>query len=150
VEIPNPGKLVRVYGWPISFFPKMENTREGQNPLLARILAALCAVPRGMRHSMDLVIGSPYAGGRVLPKEQTLSMARAGGFAQELVNRGTPLGSMSIGLKRDDPTEIMVWFYVHFLIKKVSWVVDPGPEKLGAGTSPESDLRIYQADGSGT
>lgn len=137
VEIINPGKLMRVLLPADSlFFPETADIRDGQQPLLDRIVAALSAVPRGMRHSMDFVIGSPYADGSVLPTGQTLSMARAGAFARELMNRGTPPGSVSIGLKPGDPSEITVWFQVRFRDENIPGVVEPGPNTRGAGTPP--------------
>ena len=132
VEIVSPGKLMRVLLPADSlFFPETADIRKGQQPLLDRIVAALSAVPRGMRHGMDFVIGSPYTEGNLLPTGQTLSMARAGAFARELMDRGTPPGSVSIGLRPGDPSEIVVWFHVRFLDEKVPGFVEPG-----TGTSP--------------
>jgi outer membrane protein OmpA-like peptidoglycan-associated protein len=120
VEIISPGKLMRVVLPADSlFFPDTTDIRKGQQPLLDRIVAALRAVPRGMRHDMDFVIGSPYAEGSVLPTGQTLSMARAGAFARELMNRGMPPGSVSIGLKPGDPGEIVIWFHVRFRDERI-------------------------------
>ena len=120
VEIISPGKIMRVVLPADSlFFPDTTDIRKGQQPLLDRIVAALSAVPRGMRHDMDFVIGSPYAEGSVLPTGQTLSMARAGAFARELMNRGMPPGSVSIGLKPGDPGEIVIWFHVRFRDERI-------------------------------
>jgi hypothetical protein len=132
VEIINPGKLMRVLLPADSlFFPETTEIRKGQQPLLDRVVVTLSAVPRGMRHDMDFVIGSPYVEGNVLPTGQTLNLARAGVFARELMDRGAPPGSVSIGLKPGDPGEIVIWFHVRFGDEKV-----PGFEKPRTGTTP--------------
>ena len=132
VEIINPGKLMRVLLPADSlFFPDTAEIRKGQQPLLDRVVATLSSVPRGMRHDMDFVIGSPYAEGNVLPTGQTLNLARAGVFARELMKRGAPPGSVSIGLRPGDPGEIVIWFHVRFRDEKV-----PEFDNPGTGTTP--------------
>lgn len=112
VEIVQPGRLMYVHvPTDAMFFDNKAEIRPAQSPLLDRIVTALNQRPPGQRHDMEFVIGSPYAGGKSLPIGQTLEMARAGVIARELLTRGAPPDSISIGIKAGDPNDINIWFY---------------------------------------
>jgi hypothetical protein len=64
---------------------------------------------------MEFVIGIAKAGDGTLPVGQTLEMARAGAFAREMLSRGAPPDSISIGVKQGDGTEAVIWFHVRSL-----------------------------------
>jgi len=113
VEIVNPGRLMRVQLPSASlFFPDSAELREGQSPLLDRIVATLSAAPPGMRHDMEFIIGTRYAENGLLPDDETLSTKRASAFAKELAKRGAPPGSVAIGLQPGDSEEIVLRFHV--------------------------------------
>ncbi len=113
VEIVHPGRLMRVRIPSDSlFFSGKSKIRDARFPLLDRIVAALSSRPAGVRYDMEFVIGAKYVGGRNLPIAGTLEISRAGVFARDLIARGAPADSISIGLKPGNPAEVVIWFYV--------------------------------------
>jgi flagellar motor protein MotB len=112
VKIIQPGRLMRVT-IPVDalFVPGTTQVRESQYPLLDRIIASLSGRPPGLHYDMEFVISVQPATGSTLPIGQTLEMARAGAFARELLSRGVPPDSMAVGLRRGDPTEVVIWFH---------------------------------------
>lgn len=113
VEVVKPGRLMRVQ-MPASamFFEDEGRIRPSVLPFLDRIVAALGGRPPGIRFDMEFVIGTPYTDDGMLAKTQTLEMIRAGGFAREVLSRGAPEDSVSIGLAPGDPEQITIRFYV--------------------------------------
>ena len=113
VEVVQPGRLMRVIIPSDSLFlDGKKDIRETRYPMLDRLVASLSGRPRGLRYDMEFVIGAKYAVGSSLPIGQTLEMARAGGFAREMLSRGVPSDSVAIGLTAGDPKEIAMWFFV--------------------------------------
>lgn len=113
IEIIHPGRLMRVLIPSDSlFFIGMSKIRDARFPLLDRIVAALSSPPAGVRYDMEFVIGAKYVDGRSLPIAGTLEISRAGVFARDLMARGAPADSISIGLKPGNPAEVVIWFYV--------------------------------------
>lgn len=113
VEIVQPGKLMRVVvPTDALFMGETADVREGQIPLLDRIVASLSAGALGLRHDMEFVIGSAFTSETNLPITETLETARAGAFVRAMHARGVPPESVSIGLKPGDPAEIIMRFYV--------------------------------------
>lgn len=139
VEIVNPGRLMRVHFPSASlFFPNTAELREGQVPLLDRIVATLSAAPPGMRHDMEFIIGARYAETGLLPAEGTLSIRRASVFASELAQRGAPPGSIAIGLRPGDPEEIVLWFHVRRPAKGAEAGEDSGASAVLPRRAPGS------------
>ena len=115
VDVVQPGRLMRVVLPSDSLFHSGQaRIRSAHLPMFDRIVATLGAPPPGMRHDMDFVIGSAYVEGKGLSAEQTLEMRRAGAFAREMLERGAPRHSVSIGIRRGDPGETVIWFYERF------------------------------------
>lgn len=115
VEVVQPGRLMRVLLPADSlFFPEQSKIREGLYPMLDRIVATLSRRPPGLRYDMEFVIDSSYARGESLAISETLEMSRAGVFAREMLSRGAPGDSVSIGMRPGDEREISIWFYVRF------------------------------------
>jgi hypothetical protein len=115
IKVVQPGRLMRVELTSTSLFLDDEATiRPGQYPLLDRLVATLSSRPTGMRYDMEFIIGSPYAVGKSLPIGQTLEMARAGAFVRDMLSRGAPADSVSIGIKPGEPEQIVIWFFVRF------------------------------------
>ncbi len=113
IEIVHPGRLMRIRIPSDSlFFSGMSKIRDSRFPLLDRIVAALSDRPAGLRYDMEFVIGAEYVDGRSLPIAGTLEISRAGVFARDMMARGAPADSVSIGLKPGDPAEVLIWFYV--------------------------------------
>ncbi len=113
VEIVQPGRLMRaVLPSDSLFFPGTTNVREAQFPLLDRVVATLSGRPPGLRYEMQFVIGSPYAVGTSLPTGGTLETSRASVFVRDMLSRGAPPDSLSVGLKPGSPDEITLWFHV--------------------------------------
>jgi len=115
VDVVQPGRLMRVEISAASLFMDEETIiREAQYPLLDRIVATLSSRPPGMRYDLEFIIGSAYAGGESLPIGQTLEMSRAGVFVREMLARGAPPDTVSIGIIPGDPDHIVMWFFVRF------------------------------------
>ena len=112
-EIVQPGKLMRgIVPADALFLGDTAEVREGQIPLLDRIVASLSAGALGLRHDMEFVIGSPFTSEKNLPTGETLETARAGAFVRAMHARGVPPESVSIGLKPGKPAEIILRFFV--------------------------------------
>jgi len=132
VEIIQPGRLMRVQvPTDAMFFKKKAEIRPAQHPLLDRIVLALSGRPVGLRHDMELVIGSPYAGGKSLPIGQTLELSRAGVLARELLARGAPPDSVAVGIKPGNPNEINIWLFTRSMeeMREMFWKLGEGAEK---------------------
>ena len=79
---------------------------------LDRLVASLSGRPPGLRYEMQFIIGSPYAEGTSLPIGGTLETSRASVFVRDMLSRGAPPDSLSVGLKPGNPDEITLWFLV--------------------------------------
>lgn len=113
IEIVRPGRLMRVRIPSDSlFFSGKSKIRDSRFPFLDRIVAALSNRPAGVRYDMEFVIGAKYVDGRSLPIAGTLEILRAGVFARDMIARGAPANSISIGLKPGNPANVVIWFYV--------------------------------------
>ncbi|WP_417795058.1 flagellar motor protein MotB [Terasakiella pusilla] len=113
VEAIQPGRLMRVEVAGNNLFEQDQAVvREGQYPFMDRLVSALSANPPGLRFEMEFVISSPWSDEMTLSAEQTLPVRRAGAFARELLTRGAPPGSVSIGLKGGDSDTIEIWFHI--------------------------------------
>ena len=133
IEVVQPGRLMRVELTSASLFLDGEATiRPGQYPLLDRLVATLSSRPAGMRYDMEFIIGSPYAVGKSLPIGQTLEMSRAGTFVRDMLARGAPPDSVSIGIRPGPPEQIVIWFFVRF----------SDEERLRFGQPEETDAVI--------
>lgn len=112
VEVVQPGKLMRVvFPSDSLFFAGEIRIREASVPLLDRIVASISSRPPGMRFDLQFVIGAKYALDNTLAIGETLEMRRAGAFARELLSRGAPPDSISVGMEPGDPGEIVIWFH---------------------------------------
>ncbi|MBT6407630.1 MAG: hypothetical protein HOK06_08495, partial [Rhodospirillaceae bacterium] len=113
VEVVQPGRLMRVQlNADVMFEEDKAEIRETYQPLLDRIVASLSGRPAGLRFDMEFIIGSAYTSNRSLPIGQTLEMSRAGAFVREMMSRGVPPDSVSVGIKAGAPDEINILFYV--------------------------------------
>lgn len=113
VEAIQPGRLMRVELDGNSLFMQDQAVvREGQYPFMDRLVSALSANPPGLRFEMEFVISAPWSYDMTMPVEQTLPVRRAGAFARELLTRGAPPGSVSIGLKGGESDTIEIWFHI--------------------------------------
>ncbi len=113
VEIVQPGRLMRVFVPSNSLFHVGEaRIRDSQYLLLDRIITSISGRPPGLRYELEFIIGSKSEKGRRLPTFQTLEMSRAGSFARQMLSRGAPPDSISVGLKPGDPAEIVILFWV--------------------------------------
>ena len=79
--------------------------------MVDRIIASLNGRPPGLRFDMEFVIGAEVSGAGELPTGQTLQMARAGSLAREMLARGAPPDTISIGLQGGAPNKITMWFF---------------------------------------
>lgn len=113
VEIIQSGQLLRVVLSADELFAAGEpKIRDAQLPLVDRVVGTLSASPPGLLHEIEFVIATESRDGRILPVEQTLQMARAGEFARQLIARGAPRQSVSIGLRRGRADQIELLFRV--------------------------------------
>ncbi len=110
IEITKPGKLM-IARMPVSAV-FLENTSE-LNPsifeFLDRTVAILGSRPPGTHFDMQFIVGVPDG---ILPVEQTIEMKQAGNFAREILTRGAPPDSLSVGLKPGEPEQVIMRFYV--------------------------------------
>ena len=113
IEVVQPGRLMRIR-MPTSalFLDGDVKVRDDLIPLLDRVVANLSNRPPGLRQDMEAVIGSPAIENIDLPVGQTEEVARLGELARTLTSRGAPPDSISVGIKRGDPGEISLWFWV--------------------------------------
>lgn len=113
VEIVKPGRLMQV-DMPASalFAGGEDRVRATALPFLDRMVAALGGRLPGMRYDVEFVIGAGKAPAAMLPVARTLELARAGAFAREMLARGAPPESISIGLAPADPATLTMRFYV--------------------------------------
>jgi len=113
IEVVQPGSIMRVTVNADSLFlPGTTNIREAYIPMVDRLIASLSGRPPGYHFDMEFVIGTEQASGRLLPVGQTLQMARAGAFVRDMLARGVPPDTIAIGVRKGDPGQIVIWFYV--------------------------------------
>lgn len=119
VEVVQPGRLMRVK-FPTNnlYVGETAEINSSAFALLDRIVAALSAPPPGLRFDMELVIGSPYSPNTGMATEQTLEMARVGGFARVMTERGLPSGNVAIGLMPGDTEDVTIWFYTRDAVER--------------------------------
>lgn len=113
VEVVQPGRLMVVdIPADVLFTPDEATFQPTQQPLFDRIVASVSGAPPGLRFDMEFVIGTPYVKERDLPVNQTLEIARAGAFAREMATRGVPPQNIVVGVRRGDPKNVAIYFYV--------------------------------------
>ena len=113
VEIIRPGRLMRAtLETEGIFLPGKAEIREPQFALLDRLVATLSESTPGLTHSMEFLIGSPYAVEKSLPVGNTLESRRAGAFVQAMLARGVPPRQIAIGIRHGDPAEIELRFTI--------------------------------------
>jgi hypothetical protein len=113
VKVVKPGRLMRIQLPARAMFSDGDAAvKPSILPFLDRIAAALGGRPPGIRFDMEFVIGTPYGSDGMLAETQTLERSRAGGFAREMLARGAPEDSISIGLAPGDAEQITLRFYV--------------------------------------
>ncbi|NVK17419.1 MAG: hypothetical protein HWE30_01845 [Methylocystaceae bacterium] len=116
VEAIQPGRLMRVELDADGLFELDKAVvREGQAPFVDRLVSALSANPPGLRFEMEFVVSTPWGQGKTMPTEETLDIKRAGAFARQLLTRGAPPGSVSIGLKGGESQTVEIWFHIRAL-----------------------------------
>lgn len=116
VDAIQPGRLMRVELDGDGLFEQGQAVvREGQYGFVDRLVSALSSNPPGLRFEMDFVVPTPWSEDMTLPTTQDLSIERAGAFARELLSRGAPPGSVSIGLKGSDSETVEIWFHIRSL-----------------------------------
>ena len=110
VSIVQPGKLM-IARMPVSAV-FLENTSE-LNPsvfeFIDRTVAILGSRQPGTHFDMEFIVGVPDG---ILSVEQTINMEQAGGFAREILTRGAPPDSLSVGLMPGEEELIIMRFYV--------------------------------------
>ncbi len=113
VDAIQPGRLMRVELDGDSLFELDQDViREGQYGFMDRLVAALSANPPGLRFEMEFVVPAGWSSKRTLPTDQSLAIRRAGTFARDLLQRGAPPGSVSIGMKGSKAKTIEIWFHI--------------------------------------
>ncbi len=112
VEIVQPGRAMRVImDADALFHADSTEIREAQIPMVDRVIASLSSRPPGLHFDVEFVIGSEVSAIGELPTGQTLQMQRAGSFVREMLGRGAPPDTISIGLHAGAPEKITMWFY---------------------------------------
>jgi flagellar motor protein MotB len=112
IEVVQPGSIMRVTVNADSLFlPATTTIREAYIPMVDRLIASLSGRPPGYHFDMEFVIGTAEESG-LLPVGQTLQMARAGAFVRDMLARGVPPDTIAIGVRKGNPQQIVMWFYV--------------------------------------
>jgi len=112
IEVVQPGSVMRVTVNADSLFlPATTTIREAYIPMVDRLIASLSGRPPGYHFDMEFVIGTEEESG-LLPIGQTLQMARAGAFVRDMLARGVPPDTIAIGVRKGNPQQIVMWFYV--------------------------------------
>lgn len=113
VDVVQPGRLMKVSMPVSSLFDKDKaQMRNVQLEMLDRIVATVSAAPAGVRFDLEFVMGSNFvSGSKKLPVGETLELARTGAFAREMLARGVPPSSVSVGINHSDPTQATLWFH---------------------------------------
>ena len=107
------GKILRIeMGAEALFNNDRATIKVSQRDLIDRIISALSSRPPGFQFDMEFIVGTPIEPSGNLPVNQTLPMARAGAFVRQILGRGAPPDSISIGLGAIDNGEIIFEFYV--------------------------------------
>ena len=113
VEIVQPGKLMRITMPTDALFELSKaKVRESQTALLDRIVTTMSARPSGMRHDLELVMGSRFIKDKDLSTERTLELRRADAFISMMSSRGLPVDSVTVGIRPGNPDQVIMWFYV--------------------------------------
>ena len=113
VEIVQPGRLMRIIVPTDALFqPGKAKVREAQTALLDRIIATLSGRPPGMRHDLELVMADRFIKDKDLSTDRNMVLRRADAFVQEMLSRGVPPDSVTVGVKPGNPHQIIMWFYV--------------------------------------
>ena len=110
IEIVKPGALM-VARKPVSAM-FVENTSELKPDVfefLDRTVAILGSRPPGTHFDMQFVVGLSEG---IIAVKQTIEMMQAGSFAREILSRGAPPDSLSVGLMPGEAGQIMIHFYV--------------------------------------
>ena len=116
VDTIQPGRLMRVELEGDGLFELDQAViREGQSAFMDRLVAALSANPPGLRFEMEFVVPTPWGNDRTLPTGKDLAIDRAGAFARDLLSRGVPPGSVSIGMKGSESKNVEIWFHIRAL-----------------------------------
>ena len=107
------GKILRIQLGAEALFENDKATiKTSQRDLIDRIISALSSRPPGFQFDMEFIMGTSIGPEGNLPVNQTLAMARAGAFVRQLLSRGAPPDSISIGLGAIENGEIIFEFYV--------------------------------------
>ena len=144
IEVVQPGSIMRVTMSAESLFlPGSTTIREAYIPLVDRLITSLSGRPPGFHFDMEFVIGTQEEGGRLLPVAQTLQMARAGAFVRDMLARGVPPDTIAIGVRKGNPDQIVMWFYVRSANEVRSFyrqLLDPptGTSKPGGEANPNA------------
>jgi len=113
VEIVQPGKLMRITVPTDALFESGKaKVRESQTALLDRIVTTLSTRPAGLRHDLELVMGSRFVKDKDLSTGRTLELRRADAFIRMMSSRGVPDDSVTVGVRPGNPDQVIMWFYV--------------------------------------
>lgn len=113
VEVVQPGSVMRVdFQAHELFVADTPEIRSIRMDLIDRIVTSLSSPQPGVRFEMAFLIGSLPSGDKMLPVVQTLEVARAGAFARQIIERGGPPHTISVGVILGNPSDISVYFYV--------------------------------------
>lgn len=131
IDIILPGQIMRVkLPTKIMFKNNEFKLRDNIRVLLDRVIANLSARPPGQRFEAQLVMSVPETkqkpGQERLSIKQlenitnfkSLTIKRAGFFAETMINLGAPRDSIVVGVEPGDPEQMTIWFYVRDLLQQ--------------------------------
>ena len=118
VDAPTPGRTMRVVMKAASLFENgTTKIRENHIPLVDRLIAALSGRAPGYHFEMEFIVGSESTSPTrrtvsQISNTQSLHMARAGVFVRNMLARGVPPDTVSIGLRKGRPDLVKIYFYI--------------------------------------
>ena len=135
VEVLKPGKILQVELPLQTLFAEGDTVvRPVVIPILDRIIASLGNRPIGIKYDLEFVMGTPVDKNGETPVTQGIELARLGSFARELLRRGAPPDSISVGLVPGVKDKATIFFYIRSIddgILELIGSTGPGTEREG-------------------
>lgn len=113
VEAIQPGRLMRIELSGDGLFETDQAVvRDAQLPFVDRLVAAMSAAPNELRYDLEFVAGLPLEGADPTLLQDSLPVKRTAAFAELLMDRGAPPGSVAVGLRNGEEDVLEIWFRI--------------------------------------
>lgn len=113
VKIVRAGRLLQVRAATDDFFvPGSSEMRAERGAIVTELSRLIGAPVDGRRHKVELFVGSDWVTPDVLRETVPLPIARAAGFAEQLIGRGALPGTVMAGIRPDDEGTVTLLFRI--------------------------------------